>query len=138
MPTRDSSPARPWPTSCITWKRSGSAVSVREWYLFHYSDLLTDLPGQLRRLAGELSIDVTDERIEQFAAAATFDRMKERADELAPKRRQSSIWRSNQDFFHRGHDGQWRDLLDDEGLRRYEHRVAELVPTSRHGRTQAG
>ena len=50
--------------------------------LFHYSDLLADLPGQLRRLADALSIDATDERIEQFAAAATFSRMKERAEDL--------------------------------------------------------
>ena len=95
--------------------------------LFHYSDLLTDLPGQLRRLADGLSINMTDERIEQFAAAATFDRMKERADELAPGVG-IRIWRSNQDFFHRGSDGQWHELLDDDGLRRYERRVAELVP----------
>lgn len=94
--------------------------------LFHYSDLLTDLPGQLRRLANELSIDVTDERIEQYAAAATFERMKERADKLVPEVG-TGIWRNSQDFFHRGHDGQWRDLLDDEDCRRYERRVAELV-----------
>jgi hypothetical protein len=40
-----------------------------------------------------------------------FDRMKERADELAPD---VGIRRNNQDFFHRGYAGQWRDLLDDE------------------------
>ncbi len=95
--------------------------------LFHYSDLLADLPGQLRRLADALSIDATDEQIEQFAAAATFNRMKERAEDLAPEVG-NQIWRSNREFFHRGYDGQWRELLDDEGLRHYEHRVAELVP----------
>jgi len=95
--------------------------------LFYYSDLLADLPGQLRRLAEALSIDATGERIEQFAAAATFSRMKERAEDLAPEVG-NQIWRSNREFFHRGCDGQWRELLDDEGLRRYEHRVAELVP----------
>jgi aryl sulfotransferase len=95
--------------------------------LFHYSDLLADLPGQLRRLADALSIGVTDERIEQFAAAATFNRMKERAGDLVPEAG-NQIWRSNREFFHRGRDGQWRELLNDEGLRRYEHRVAELAP----------
>jgi len=89
--------------------------------------VLADLPGQLRRLAEALSIDATGERIEQFAAAATFSRMKERAEDLAPEVG-NQIWRSNREFFHRGCDGQWRELLDDEGLRRYEHRVAELVP----------
>jgi aryl sulfotransferase len=95
--------------------------------LFHYSDLLADLPGQIRRLADGLSIAVTGERIEQFAAAAGFDRMKEQADELVPDAG-NNIWRSNQDFFRCGHDGQWRELLDDQGLQRYGRRVAELVP----------
>ena len=95
--------------------------------LFHYSDLLADLAGQLSRLADALSIDATGERIEQFAAAATFSRMKERAEDLAPEVG-NQIWRSNREFFHRGCDGPWREMLDDEGLRRYEHRVAELVP----------
>ena len=95
--------------------------------LFHYSDLLADLPGQLRRLADALGIDVTGERIEQYAIAATFDQMKERADALVPDVG-NRIWLNNQDFFHRGFNGQWRDLLADQGLRRYERRVAELVP----------
>ena len=52
--------------------------------------------------------------------------MRQRADELAPEVG-NQIWRSNREFFHRGYDGQWRGLLDDEGLRRYERRVAKLV-----------
>lgn len=95
-------------------------------HLFHYSDLLANLPGQLHRLAGVLSIDVTGKRIEQVAAGATFERMKERADELVPAA-DRNIWRSNSDFFHRGHDGQWRELLGDEDLRRYQRRVAQLA-----------
>ncbi len=95
--------------------------------LFHYSDLLADLPGQLRLLSDALRIRMTDARLRQFAAAATFDRMKERADELVPDGG-NRIWRSNRDFFHRGHNGQWTALLDDDGRRRYRQRVADLVP----------
>lgn len=95
--------------------------------LFHYSDLLADLPGELRRLADVLDITMSDDRIAELAAAATFETMRERADVLAPDV-PNRIWRSNRDFFHRGESGQWRHLLDDEGLRRYEKRVAELVP----------
>jgi hypothetical protein len=94
--------------------------------LFHYSDMLADLPGQLRRLAEALRIKVSDDRIAQFAEAATFDSMKARADDLVPDVG-NRIWVSNRDFFHRGYSGQWRDLLDEEGLRRYDRRVAELV-----------
>jgi aryl sulfotransferase len=95
--------------------------------LFHYNDLLVDLPGQLRQLARVLGIEVSIARLEEFAAAAAFDSMRQRADDLVPDVG-NRIWRSNREFFHRGYSGQWRDWLDADALRRYHDRVAELVP----------
>lgn len=95
--------------------------------MFHYSDLLADLPRELRRLSDVLGIDVSDERLARYAAAGTFESMKHRADDLVPDGG-NRIWRSNQDFFHRGRHGEGRDLLDDDALRLYADRVAELVP----------
>ena len=94
--------------------------------LFHYSDLLADLPGEIRRLANVLAVDVTEDRIERFAAAASFTNMKEHADALVPDVG-NRIWHSNEAFFHRGGNGQWRDLLGEADLRHYEQRVADLV-----------
>ena len=94
--------------------------------LFHYGDLSSDLCGQLRRLADVLGIDVAEGRIEELTAAATFDRMKERAADLAPNADQG-WWRSTEDFFHRGASGGWRHLLDGPGVARYQARVAELA-----------
>ncbi|MDX3192980.1 sulfotransferase domain-containing protein [Streptomyces sp. MN03-5084-2B] len=93
--------------------------------LFHYADLKADLPGQLRRLASALSI--SSGRIEQLAEAATFDRMRSRADELAPGV-DAKLWRSNTAFFRSGSSGQWRDLLDPAALDHYHRRVASLAP----------
>lgn len=104
------------------WDRRGDPNIA----LFHYSDLLADLPGQLRHLAAELAIEVDDDRIEEFATAATFERMKQRAGDLAPNSG-DGFWRDTSEFFHRGRNGQWQGLLDDDGLRRYRERVAELV-----------
>jgi len=95
--------------------------------LFHYADLKADLPGQLARLATTLSIDTTPQRLEQLAAAATFERMRNRADELAPGV-DANLWRSNRDFFRSGTSGQWRHLLDPAAVDRYHRRVAELAP----------
>lgn len=94
--------------------------------LFHYADLLGDLPGQVRRLAGALGVDVTEDRVAEVAAAATFAAMKARADVLVPDV-DHAIWVSNSDFFHRGHSGQWRGMLDEAGQRRYQDRVSALV-----------
>ena len=52
--------------------------------------------------------------------------MRAGADRIAPDTTHA-IWQDNQEFFHRGVSGQWRELLDDDGLRRYNARVAELA-----------
>lgn len=95
--------------------------------LFHYADLAADLPGQLRRLARILSIETSEQRVNELAAAATFDHMRGRADELAPGV-DAKLWRRNENFFHSGTSGQWRGLLDAAALDRYHRRVAELAP----------
>ncbi len=95
--------------------------------LVHYEDLCADLPGQMRRLADRLDIDVDDDLVGELAGAAGFDTMRERADELAPDSTQGLL-QSNRAFFRSGRTGQWHDLLDDEGRRRYAERVGQLAP----------
>lgn len=86
--------------------------------LAHFADLTAELPGQMRRLADRLGIEVAEVRWPDLVAAAGFDVMKARADTLAPETSISS-WKSNAQFFHRGTCGQWRELLDDADRRRY-------------------
>jgi hypothetical protein len=94
--------------------------------LFHYDDLKTDLEGQMRRLADHLGISVPEDRWPELVDAATFERMRAGADRIAPDTTHA-IWQSNQEFFHRGVSGQWRELLDAEGVRRYDERIGELA-----------
>lgn len=94
--------------------------------LFHYDDLKTDLADQMRRLAAHLAITVPEELWPELVDAATFERMRDGADRIAPDTTHA-IWQDNRQFFHRGVSGQWRELLDDDGLRRYQARVAELA-----------
>lgn len=94
--------------------------------LFHYSDLLADLPGQVHRLAGVLEAEMADDRLLELAAAGTFAAMKRRAQMLAPGS-DVGLWRSTEDFFHRGTSGQWRGVFTDRDLRRYQDRMAELA-----------
>ncbi|HEV3226176.1 MAG TPA: sulfotransferase domain-containing protein [Acidimicrobiales bacterium] len=96
--------------------------------LFHYADMKADLEGQMRRLAGVLGIEVDDSRWPVLVEAATFDRMRERASELAPQVTHG-FWRDDGQFFHRGTSGQWTAFIRDDADRgRYERRVAELAP----------
>ena len=96
--------------------------------LLHYADLQRDLEGEIRGLARRLEIDIDDERVASLAVAAGFDTMRDRADELAPDSTHG-ILQSNRAFFRTGRSGQWRQLLDDDGRRRYAERVKQLAPT---------
>jgi aryl sulfotransferase len=94
--------------------------------LFHYSDLLADLPGQMHRLAGVLGVEMAADRLLELAAAGTFATMKSRAQMVAPCS-DVGLWRNTGDFFHRGTSGQWREVFTDGDLCRYQDRVAELA-----------
>jgi len=95
--------------------------------LVHYGDLLADLEGEMRRIAARLEVTVPEARWPALVAAATFEHMRGNADRYAPDTT-NRIWQSNEQFFHRGTSGQWKELLDDDGIRRYRARVAELAP----------
>ena len=88
----------------------------------------TDLEGEMRRLAAR-----TRHRRARATAGPTLvdggdasSKMRERADVVAPDTT-NAIWLDNRRFFNRGCTGQWRDLLDDADLARYDRRVAELA-----------
>jgi hypothetical protein len=95
--------------------------------LLHYDDLQADLDGEMRRLAVRLGIEVPEARWPALVEAARFEEMRRRADVVAPDT-ESHLWKSNAGFFHRGVSGQWRDVLDDDALARYEARLSELAP----------
>ncbi|ROO51225.1 sulfotransferase domain-containing protein [Micromonospora sp. Llam0] len=92
--------------------------------LLHYDELKADLAGQMRAIAKQLGIEVPEQRWPELVEAATFDSMRDRAKEFAPV---LAMWRDPKQFFNRGVTGQWRDLLDDDDLQRYEEQVAKLA-----------
>ncbi|WP_431974280.1 sulfotransferase domain-containing protein [Micromonospora haikouensis] len=94
--------------------------------LVHYDDLVADLAGQMRALAGRLGVEVAQPRWPALVEAATFDRMRERADLLVPD--PAGVLKDRNAFFRRGRSGQGRELLDEATLARYRARTAALTP----------
>ena len=88
-------------------------------HFLHYSDLKADLPGQMRRIAGLLDIEVDETIWPELVEAATFDSMKSNADMLAPEVN-NGAWLNNSQFFHKGTSGQWSDALSAENLALYD------------------
>lgn len=86
----------------------------------HYTDLLVDLEGQVRRIAGFLEVDASDELIARTVEITTFANLK-KVIELVPAADGSEFFRGGlKTFFFRGSNGRWRDLLTEDDLALYE------------------
>jgi hypothetical protein len=93
--------------------------------LVHYEDLSVDLAAEMQRLAGALGIEVPDASWPALVQAATFERMRDRADVLAPDA--GGVLKSKAAFFRRGISGAGRDVLSRDELVRFEARARELA-----------
>src|SRR6266487_2790841 len=94
--------------------------------LVHYDDLSADLDGEMRRLAGLLGIAVPEGTWPALVAAATFDRMRARADRLVPA--PPGVLMDNAAFFRRGTSGSGRALLTSDERARYRAGAAQMAP----------
>jgi hypothetical protein len=104
------------------WVRRGEPNVL----LVRYADLLADLEGQMRWLAGRLAITVPEQDWPALIQAATFGRMRDRADSLIPVPPGTSAGAAS--FFRRGTAGAGREILSDEELAGYYARAAQLAP----------
>jgi aryl sulfotransferase len=95
-------------------------------HFVHYADLRRDLDGEMRRLSAFLGI-LVDERVwPSLVEAATFEAMKQGADQAAPGAHLGE-WSSNTDFFRRGRMAEWPAVLSPENQALYETLSAERL-----------
>ena len=85
----------------------------------HYADLLTDLDGQMRRISNWLDIDIDEDIWPSLVDSATFKTMKSQFEKTAPAITHG-VWKDPENFFHKGTNGRWRDVLTDKDLDLYE------------------
>ncbi len=93
----------------------------------HYDDLLADLEGEMRILAGWLGIDVPDALFPTLAERCTFESMKRESDKHAPGAGRF-FKGGSKSFIHKGTNGRWREVLSDEEVALYEKVAAERLP----------
>ncbi len=94
--------------------------------LLHYGDLQADLVGQMSYLAERLGLERSRQRLEELAPLAAFEAMKTNAEKVAPNADQT-FWKSTSDFFHKGTTGQWRDIVSEDEMPRYDKRLSALA-----------
>jgi hypothetical protein len=93
--------------------------------LFHFDEMRSDRAAAMSRLADAFGIDLPTERIEELADSASIDRMRARADDLAPNTKE--IFQDPSRFFRSGEGGDWRSFVTPEQEAVYRQRIDELV-----------
>lgn len=87
--------------------------------LLHFNDLKADMPGEIRRMAAFLNIDINEEKWPAIIEHCSFQYMKANATKSVPLG--GAFWEGGaQTFINKGTNGRWRDILSDEDNRRYE------------------
>jgi aryl sulfotransferase len=129
------------------WLDSGTAIfgdfwsHQQQWWdtrllpnvlLVHYNNLKADLPGEMRRVADFLGIEIDADLWPVLVERCTFDYMRKNGSALVPTL--SGLFeRGADDFIHKGTNGRWRDLLSQEDIEKYERLANErLTPDCAH------
>lgn len=96
-------------------------------HLFHYADLVRDLPGEIARVADALGMEAGESELQEYADRAGLDAMRAGAADNAPDA-QLKPWRDPAAFFKSARMGAWRTVFPPEMLAAYDERVLELHP----------
>ena len=78
----------------------------------------------MRRIAAFLDIPVDEALWPSLVQAASFEQMREAGDALMPHAKTSWVGGARQ-FFNKGTNGRWRDVLTADDVARYEAKVRE-------------
>jgi len=94
----------------------------------HYADLKADLPGEMRRISDFLGIETSPTRLQELAAAATFESMKRDGEMLLPHIGEA-FDKGPERFLNKGVNGRWKAYLTPADLARYDALIrAKLSP----------
>lgn len=94
--------------------------------LIHFAKLKADMPGEIRRIAAFLDLEIDEAQWEKILEHCSFDYMKAHAAESVPLG--GALWEGGaKTFLHQGANGRWHDTLSPEECAAYEQKaVAEL------------
>ena len=95
--------------------------------VLHYSEMLRDGPGTVRRLADAIGIKAGPGLIDEIAKATAFGAMKSNAANYAPVAG-TGYWKSDAGFFASGGSGKWEGQLSKSEIDHFKARLAELLP----------
>lgn len=105
--------------------------NVRSWWeirhlpnvlFIHFADLKSDMPGEIRRIAEFLQIDIHEEKWDKMLEICSFDYMKANATKSVPLG--GAFWDGGAEtFINKGINGVWQEVLSDADNTLYAERA---------------
>ncbi len=93
----------------------------------HFSNLKSDMPGEIQKIASFLDIAIDDSKWEAILEHCSFDYMKTNAAMSVPLG--GAFWEGGaKTFINKGVNGRWKDMLTEEDSQKYENMAAEKLP----------
>jgi aryl sulfotransferase len=109
--------------------------NVRTWWsirnlpnvmLVHFAQLKEDMPGEIKKIAGFLEIDIDEDKWEDILKHCSFDYMKKNSTKSVPLG--GILWDGGSEtFINKGTNGRWKDMLTNEDNERYERMAMEQL-----------
>lgn len=87
--------------------------------LLHFGNLKADMPGEIRRIATFLDIDVDETQWSTIFEHCSFEYMKQNADSFSDYFK-NLFDGGLRNFIYKGTNGRWKDVLDREEIEKYE------------------
>jgi aryl sulfotransferase len=94
--------------------------------LLHYANLVADRTGEMRRLARFLDIEVDEERLPAMVARCQIDYMR---DQARVSRHYVAFKDGAANFFNKGTNGRWREVLSPEEVALCDVVAARRLPS---------
>lgn len=131
---------RDWTTrGFFDWERDGYPYwspthHLASWWAFrhlpnlhfvHFNDLLSDLPGEIERVARFIGLPRSLERCREIADVVSFASMRRHAIELGAN---EAFRGGARTFFNKGTNGRWREVLGGSDLELYPVMMRNLPP----------
>lgn len=94
--------------------------------LVHFHDLKNDLPGETRRIADFLNIEVSEQQFTAVLERSSFEYMRSHPEMVGDF--DIMFEGGIKGFIFKGTNGRWREVFSEDELIRYQQRAAELLP----------
>ena len=118
---RDGYPFWPFWENVRSWWTIKNLPNV---FIIHFANLKSDMPKQIRKIAEFLSIPIAEDKWRSILLHCSFNYMKVNATKTVPF--DGALWEGGiQSFIHKGTNGRWSEVLDNDEIKKYENRAAE-------------